>query len=350
MERISFETWHQTARFHNPLQEGRLDSQEIEVRIDPLTGHQSVANPGLAGKAKFLFPDSDPLYLEERARETRSQCFLCDGKWRRTTPRYPEQWGGEGRLVQGEAVLFPNLFPLSAYHAVIMLGNKHYRPLNDFPAALLKDGLAVAIEFIRRCYRADPQAKYFTINANYLFPAGASVIHPHLQILGSPFAGTHQRLLLTESGRYYRDTGRSYWLDLLETERYRQERHLGALGGSEWYTAFSPMGANEVQAVWPRCRHFLEWHEEDIEGMAEGLSRVLAAYHGMKLSTFNFSCFSGPLDEADDSFRCMLRLVNRQNAVPHYRTDDFYFQKLLKNEIIVNLPETLAATIRPYFS
>lgn len=350
MELISFESWQQTSRFHNPLKEGQLDVQQIEVRIDPLTGHQSVANSGLAGKAMFLFPDSDPAYLEQRAQATRSQCFLCDDKWRQTTPRYAAELVAEGRLVQGEAVLFPNLFPLSAYHAVVMLGNAHYRTLNDFPAALLEDGLSIALDFIRRCYQADSQAKYFTINANYLFPAGASVIHPHLQILGASFPGTHHRLLLMESERYFRDKGRSYWPDLLATERDRDKRYLGTLCGSEWYTAFSPMGANEVQAVWPHCSHFLEWGKADIQGMAEGLSRVLAAYHDMKLSTFNFSCFSGSLDGADGGFRCMLRMVNRQNAVPHYRTDDFYFQKLLRNEIIVNLPETLAAAMRPYFS
>lgn len=110
MRRISFESRHQTARFHSPLKNGQLDTQEIEVRVDPLTGHQSVANPGLADKAMFLFPDTDPAYLAQRALDTQKQCFLCEGKWQQTTPRYDHDLIAEGRLVKGEVVLFPTCF------------------------------------------------------------------------------------------------------------------------------------------------------------------------------------------------------------------------------------------------
>jgi hypothetical protein len=69
----------------------------------------------------------------------------------------------------------------------------------------------------------------------------------------------------------------------------------------------------------------------------------------MKFSTYNFSCFSGPVDRPSPQFRCLLRLVNRQNAIPHHRTDDYFFQKLLKNEIIIQRPEKLATFLRGYF-
>jgi UDPglucose--hexose-1-phosphate uridylyltransferase len=349
MARISFDSWQQTACFHNPLNGGQLDRQPIEVRLDPLTGHQSIFNAALEDKAGILFPDTDADYLQQRAAETRAQCFLCDERWRETTPRYPEELCPGGRLERGEAVLFPNLFPLAGYHAVVMVGKQHFRTLDNFPAELLCDALGVALDFIRRCVESDAQARYFTINANYLFPAGASVLHPHLQILGSPFPGTHHRLLLDQSRDYFRATGSCYWTDLAAAERELGARSLGDPGRSDWFTAFSPIGANEVNGVWPEASHFLEWGEEDIRELANGLSRVLQAYHAMKLSTFNLSCFSGPLAHESPEFRCMLRLINRQNVAPHYRTDDYYFQKLLKNEIIINRPEHLATLIRGYF-
>ena len=350
MAAISFKTWQQTARFHNPLKGGQWDEQELEVRLDPLLGHQSLFNGALEGKGSILFPDTDDGYLRQRAEETKGSCFLCEDRWRQTTPRYGEDLlPDEGRLVRGGIVLFPNLFPLAAYHAVIRLGDQHFRTLDDFPLSLLEDAFSVSIEFIRRCYQADPKTIYFTINANYLFPAGASVLHPHLQILGSPFPGTHHQLLLEKSREYFKKERSCYWSDLVEAEEQGEARYLGSMATSRWITAFSPMGSNEVNAIWPESSHFLQWGEADIRGMAEGLSRVLRAYHEMKLSTFNFSCFSGPLDEAGSEFRCMLRLVNRQNAAPHYRTDDYYFQKLLKNEIIVKRPEHLAAFVRRYF-
>jgi UDPglucose--hexose-1-phosphate uridylyltransferase len=349
MTSIQFDSWQQTAHFHNPLHGGVLDAQQIEVRLDPLTGHQSVFNAALEDKAGILFPDTDPGYLRQRAAETRTQCFLCEARWRHTTPRYPETLIPGGRMERGAAVLFPNLFPLAAYHAVVMLDDEHFRTLDNFPAELLGDALGVALDFIGRCHQVDPRALYFTINANYLFPAGASVLHPHLQVLGGPHPGTHHRLLLERSQHYLLETGSCYWSDLASAEE-NGPRFLGKLGSSRWLTAFSPMGANEVNGVWPTASHFLEWGDEDIRTMAEGLSRILQAYHALNFSTFNFSCFSGPLDRTSPEFRCLVRLINRQNAAPHYRTDDFYFQKLLRNEIIIRRPEHLAAFIRSTFA
>jgi galactose-1-phosphate uridylyltransferase len=349
MTAVSFESWQQTARFHNPLKGGQWDEQELEVRLDPLLGHQSLFNAALEDKGSILFPDTDDAYLRQRAEETKAACFLCEERWRQTTPHYGEELLPDGgRLVRGGVVLFPNLFPLAAYHAVIRLGDQHFRSLDDFPLSLLEDAFSVSIDFIKRCYQADPSMLYFTINANYLFPAGASVLHPHLQILGSPHPGTHHRLLLEKSRQYFQKEQSCYWSDLLAEEE-GGARYLGGLETSRWLTAFSPIGSNEINGVWPGGSHFLEWRDADIRGMAEGVSRVLRAYHDMKLSTFNLSCFSGPLDGTSPEFRCMLRLVNRQNAAPHYRTDDYYFQKLLKNEIIVKRPEHLASFVRGYF-
>ncbi|HIJ77267.1 MAG TPA: hypothetical protein HPP81_11225, partial [Deltaproteobacteria bacterium] len=80
MPGIAFESLKQTAIFHSPLKDGNLDKQQIEVRLDPLTGHQSIFNAGLEGKTSVLFPDTDCDYLEMQAEQTRRQCFLCDGK------------------------------------------------------------------------------------------------------------------------------------------------------------------------------------------------------------------------------------------------------------------------------
>ena len=349
MGAIRFERRYESAHFHNPLKGGALDAQQIETRLDPLTHHQSVFNSAIEGKSALLFPDTDEDYLLQRSEATKEKCFLCDDRWRVLTPQYGTGILPEGRLIRGEAVLFPNLFPLAAYHAVVMLGGRHHRLLDDFPPDLLRDAFEVSVEFIRRCHESDSRTAYFTINANYLFPAGASVVHPHFQVLGSRYPGTHHRMLLENSRQYFESTGTCYWTDLLAAEEKADARLIGRTGGCEWFAAFSPLGANEIDAVWPGRRHFLEWTDAEFEGVAEGLSRVLRAYHGMKLSTFNLSCFSGPLDHPGPEFRCFLRLVNRQNVAPHYRADDYYFQKLLRNEIIVRRPEELASFVRGYF-
>ncbi|MDR3555319.1 MAG: hypothetical protein P4L55_11235 [Syntrophobacteraceae bacterium] len=349
MSKISFKTWKQVVEFHSPLKNGELDRQTIEIRQDPLTGHQSMLNEAFQGKIAFAFPETDYEYLRRRMDETREQCFMCDGKWRATSPRYPERLLPGGRLEKGEAVLFPNLFPLSAYHAVVKVGEKHGRTLDEFSPALLFDALSVSLEFIRRCFQADPDTPYFTINANFLPPAGSSIMHPHLQVIGSPMPSTHLRLLLENSLAYQRDKDSCYWTDLIETEKQSGQRWLGEIGKSSWFTAFSPTGVNEVNALWPGKSNFSEWDDHDLHSMAEGISRILLSYHQLKFSSFNFSCFSGPMGKSCPEFCCLLRLINRQNMHLHYRADDFYLQKLLKDEIIIYPPEYLASLMRKEF-
>jgi galactose-1-phosphate uridylyltransferase len=346
---LQWTSWIETARFHSPLRNGALEEQTIEVRRDPLTGHQSIYNPALEGKTSILFPPTDEAYLKERAAASAAACFLCDGKWRTMTPTYPEELIPGGRLIKGESVLFPNLFPLGAYHAVVMVGSRHHRRLDDFPEALLQDALSLAVDFVRRCRAQTPEIRYFTINANYLFPAGASVTHPHLQILGGVEPGTHHRLLLDASKAYKERTGTRYWDDLTASEQATAQRFIAEIDGTHWMAAYSPMGVNEILAVYPHAADFLAWTEREIAATAVGLRNVLRGYHALGFSTFNFSCYSGPLGADDGSFACVLRMVNRQNVTPHYRTDDYYFQKLLKNEIMILRPEKLAELMRAHF-
>ncbi len=349
MSKIDFEINQQISRFHSPLKRGELETQTLEVRSDPLTGHQSVLNTGLEGKAQILFPDTDEEYLEDRAKETINTCFLCPENWQEKIPRYPKDFLSEGLMKEGQATLFPNLFPVGAYHAVVRIGDRHFRRLNELPADLLNDGLLVSLKFLKHCFEYDPNLRYCTINANYLFPAGASIIHPHFQVIASPTPSTHHQLLLERSKTYMEKHQSCYWTDLVEKEKELGERWIGQINSSSWITAFSPMGYNEVQAIWPEQQSFLHLEGKDIGYLAEGLEKVLQVYHNMKLSTFNFSFFSAPLGEKAPEFRCFFRILNRQNVIPHHRTDDYFFQKILKNELIIHRPEKLAEWMRTYF-
>ncbi len=349
MAQIQFKTNRQKSVFHNPLEDMQLTSQELEIRTDPLTGRQSVLNSGLEGKIQILFPDTDYQYLEQRGQQTRETCFLCPADWHRNTPAYPEDFLPQGRLEHGQAALFPNLFPIGAYHSVIRLGDHHLRKLDDFPEQLLMDGFAVALDFVRRCHEYDPSMRYATLNANYLFPAGASLIHPHFQIINSPTPCTQHQLLLEKSEEYMKLHNTSFWEDLVQEEASLDQRWIGTINNAHWIAAFAPMGFNEIQVIWPGRKSFLQWTDQDVSGLARGLSYILGVWHEMKLSTFNFTCFSAPLDQDTPSFCCFMRMVNRQNVMPHHRTDDYFFQKLMHNELILNRPEELAARMKKGF-
>jgi galactose-1-phosphate uridylyltransferase len=349
MTRIEFRTKPQEAAFHSPLHDMELVRQALELRFDPLTGRQSIYNSALADKAAAAFPETDFDYLQHRAEATRERCFLCSQDWKKHTPTYPEALIPTGILERGQAALFPNLFPVAPFHSLIRVGDKHLRTLDDFPIDLLADAFSVALEFVLACHAYDPGMRYATMNANYQLPAGASLMHPHFQILGSSEASTHHAQLLEKSAEYRARNGGSYWLDLVEEEKDRGERWIGQINQSCWMTSFAPMGQNEVLAVWPWRQSFLDWSEQDVWDLAAGLSHVLRVWHQMRLSSFNFSCFSAPLGEDSPHFCSVLRMVTRQNVIPDHRTDDYFLQKLMRNELILNRPEKLAQWMRKDF-
>jgi galactose-1-phosphate uridylyltransferase len=339
----------ETVRFHSPLQGGELVEHTLETREDPLTGHRSVSCSALQDKAEALFPATDWDYLRRTTEETAASCFLCPEDWRQKVPSYPADFLSEGTLERGDAALFPNLFPIGPYHAVVRLGDRHIRTLGEMPAQLLRDGLEVAAEFVRRCWEYDPAMRYATINANHLFPAGASLVHPHFQVLVGSVPSTHHELLLGKSEEYMQRTGSCYWEDLVAREEESGERWIGRTGPWCWMSAFSPKGLNEIQAVLPKSRSIADWTENEPEDLARGLSAILQAYHQMGQSTYTMTLFSAPPGGDHDEFRCLLRLMNRQNVMPHYRTDDYFFQKIMGNELILTRPEALAARMRKAF-
>ena len=343
---IRFEKHVQKSTFHNPMRGNELDTQEITIRRDPLTGGQSAFNPVLEDKVAAFFGPSDQALIDRLAQESQARCFLCGDTWKLATPTYPKELVPEGRIRVGEAVLFPNLFPVAQVHAVIRVGDRHYVRLGDFEPAMILEALQASSKFVKALASLEPDVRYLTINGNYLHPAGASIPHPHFQIVGADLPFTYMEGLLHHSRRYLKEQGTCYWSDLVEEEKGLGERYIGQTGTTSWIASFSPQGTNEVLGILPARRDFPEMDEDDLRGLAEGLCFVLKGYDSMGISTFNFAVYSGPLGGEDDSLRCFIRIISRQNVYENYRTDDYFLQKLLRNELILTPPEILATTMR----
>jgi hypothetical protein len=79
----------------------QLLRMSIEVRVDPLTGHTSRILP-----ARGLMPQSD-FDLEAFADENQPSCPFCSERIEQLTPRLAPKISRAGRIVRGEAVLFP---------------------------------------------------------------------------------------------------------------------------------------------------------------------------------------------------------------------------------------------------
>lgn len=345
---IEFVKHTQKSVIYNPMMNNALDTQALEIRRDPLTGAQSVFNPRLEDKVAMFISGCDVALIERMARESEPRCFLCGDRWQSMTPTYPPEVVPTGRIQVGQAVLFPNIFPAGQIHAVIRVGEKHYVPLDAFDPDRVAEALEAAL-MLAECLAKDQTVHYLTINGNYLGPAGASIAHPHFQVMGGDLPFTYLATLLRLGGQYFRTNHRCYWTDLVETEAGRGERFIGASGPVQWLTAFSPQGTNEVMGVLPERAHFLEMDRQDVRGLADGMVKILRGYAAMGISTFNFAVYSGPLKKRDEAFRCFIRIISRQNVYENYRTDDYFLQKLLRNELILTPPEVLAGNMQRFF-
>lgn len=348
MARISFESVASDVRFLNPMKEFAEDVQTLQIRKDPLLGDTSVFNPELKDKAQIFFGQCDQELIKRLVEDTAKTCFFCGDGVAKSTPRFLPDFSSEGRIRVGEALLFPNLFSLGTYHPVIRLCDAHFLKLSEFTPDLVGNGFLAAQQFIRIAYEKDPDVAYAAVTANYLFPAGASLVHPHLQMIAVPMPYSYQARMLEACSRWQQENNSSYFDDLLAEEQ-GGSRYIGKTGDWQWLTPFSPLGNNEVTAVHEHKADLNELTAADINSLSAGIARVLTYYETLGHLSYNYALYSVRKERNDAGFRLYLKIITRQNLYPNYRNDDYFLQKLLQSELIINPPEEIAAELRKNF-
>ena len=348
MASIIFDRFESLFRILNPFNEFAEEEHRVEVRKDPLLHDTSIYNPFLKDKAKAFFGQNDGELLDKLARETAEGCIFCGDFVRTKTARYPDAVMPGGRMELGEAVLFANLFSLAPHHPVIVLSNSHFLKPREIKADLLADGFQLSRTYLKDIYERDAAMAFATVNANYLLPAGASLVHPHMQMLISDLPYTYHGRLLDGAAEYQSRSGTSYFADLISVEKTRKERYICRSGNWHWMAAYSPMGSNEIVALHDEESDLGRITVKDLRDLSDGITHVLALYEELGHLSFNFTLYSA---RGGDSvgFRCLFKIVNRQNLYPNYRNDDYFLQKMLQSELILTPPEDLAKEARAYF-
>ncbi len=322
-----------TAEMAVPGRDG-LTAVRIEVRLDPLTGHSSRILPD-----RGLMPANE-FDLEAFARENQPRCPFCAGRIGERTPRFPERIVPGGRIVHGDAVLFPNLHAYSSHSCVsVYSAELHYLPLGRITARLMADNLATQVEFAQAVMRADPPSRWASINANHMLPSGSSLFHPHLQGIVDAHPTTYQRLLADVPPERY-----SAYLD---AERRAGERHLGNTGEVEWLASFAPLAPAELRAFAPAVASPAELDESLIAELAHGLVLALSAYAEMGYESFNLAMYGAPPDSP--GYPLNLRLALRSNLKPFYRSDSTFLERLHWEGAVDIAPEAIAERLRGRF-
>ena len=349
MPNIQYEKYESTFAILNPFNGFAEEEHRVEVRKDPLLRDTSVYNPFLKDKAKAFFGQNDQELLGRISADPEGNCIFCGENARTRTARYPDGRIPGGRMEQGEAVLFANLFSLAMHHPVIVLSHAHFLMPSQITPAILGDGFLLARTYLKDACERDPALAFATVNANYLFPAGASLVHPHMQMLATRVPYTYHARLLDGVSHYLMQNGTHYFADLIAEELSRGERYISRQGAWHWIAPFSPMGSSEIMAVHDNESDLARITVKDLRDLSDGIAKVLALYEGRGHLSFNYSLYSAKGGETV-GFRCLFKIVNRQNIYTNYRNDDYFLQKLLQTELVLTLPEELAAEARKYFA
>jgi len=344
---IKFNKHVSEAVLHSPLKNFELDSQTIENRADPLTGWTGIIRTGRQFWQHMY--NTDEKLLLEIAEQTRGRCFFCPEKVSEATPRYPEEFIPGGRITVGEACLFPNLFAQKEQSAIAVISRQHFVPLDHFSPQLLTDAFKASSIYLKRLYEYKSVNYYCEIGFNYMFPGGASIPHPHLQILGSVWPTVLVSNLLEASRKYYQEQASGYWEDLVNTEKEVEERYIASMGNTEWLVPFAAMREDEVHGIVRNKSNFLEFDDGDWESLADGISRVLKFYKDGGLSSCNFALYSSPLGKKLDYFWAGVRIVSRPSVQALALSDMWFSQNLLYDGLVTKPPEEIASEVRSYF-
>lgn len=328
LEKIS-----ECARILDPRKGFSEAPQVVEVRIDPLTGGVSRVN-----LARGLRPKQD---MGGPAVQTPPDCPFCPQNIERETPKFPDEYIKGGRIRRGRAVVFPNLFPLADLHGVCVFTDEHKLDLDKFTKEDFADGLEASREFFR--IGAERGATFHFLGWNHLPNAGASILHPHFQLISSRSGLKGERDLFGACEAYWRREGRSYWSDLLEERA--SDRFVGEIDGILWIAPWAPLGTYEVIGFSTQgsCS-LMELDVGGIEALSEGIKGVLRGLWGLGARAVNMAIYSLP--EKKEWFSLNVRIMAR----PSGSTTDRAFLEIYGSEIgLTAPPEAYAKFIRSRF-
>ncbi|MEM2227102.1 MAG: hypothetical protein QW371_06215 [Candidatus Bathyarchaeia archaeon] len=347
MGRLKFERALHEVELCDPASGFAPEVQLVEHRRDPLTGALCRINIKRAGRVKEGARWGADTLAPPRVSE--ADCIFCTRNIEAMTPRFPDRFIKGGRFRVGSAILFPNLYPFSKYHGIAVMHEAHNPPLNKIDPGSLRDCIKACIEFLKVVRGRDPEAIYGSINWNHMPPAGASIIHPHLQTIADPVPTRLQSELLRCSESYFRRHGSNYWIDLIEAEAELGERVIHKGRSIVWLTSYAPMGNNEVLAISPGTSSIFELDGTRLEELSAGLSKILKGYWDLGIRSFNMSILPGPLDREVEYYSLNLRVVSRPSPEAHYTSDCGFMERIHLESVVESKPEAVAERLRGAF-
>lgn len=341
---IDFKIFKSESTFLDPRKNFKETVVNFQVRIDPLTGRT-----GHFSHFGAIKPQKLPLE-DYKKPEIKGFCPFCIENREKSTPKFKKEIIQEGRVVRGESVLIPNLFPYDIYSSVVIMTDEHVCPIDGFSEKRLFDAFYVGIDFLKRIKKIEPQLPYHIMSWNYMPPSGGGLVHPHQQFFASEFPGNQFMDEYKASKEFYEKSNMSFWDALIEQEERLNERFIGRLRKTVWLSSFVSLGLlGEIICIFPEIYSIDDFDEDAIKDLTLGLLKVFKYYKEAEIYSFNATIFFG--EENQRFFPCHFRIIPRTFlSMRDYAPDLNFFQSLLIEPVSVILPEELCKAVKKFFS
>jgi galactose-1-phosphate uridylyltransferase len=338
---LTFKTSDTTAVFLNPFLNFERSAVTCQLRWDPLTGRSG----RLAHFVGFKPAEADVSGFIEASGKN---CPFCPENVLALTPKFLPDQIPEGRLQQGESVLFPNLLPYDVHSALAVLCRQHYRSLSDFQPRLFVDAFTNCRTYLERVI-SDSSETYGLVTWNYMPAAGSSQVHPHFQVYATQAPGNFLQHLLSASQAYHSETGRWYWEDYIEEEIRRNERFIHQATHSIWLTDFVSLSVlSDVIAVFPGKQTFFDLDVSVLEETAQILCTVLDWLGRQGVYSLNMAWL--PARKGEEHHWLQLRISPRLYLAPHvWCTDTPSLVSQYQESFMIRSPEEVAGELKAFF-
>ncbi|HEU5016262.1 MAG TPA: galactose-1-phosphate uridylyltransferase [Roseiflexaceae bacterium] len=259
-------------------------------------GHAHVADlPAYAPDCPFC-PGNEELDLERLRVPDQGDWLL-----RVVQNRYPALQAGGERVRQFDGV--HRSISGVGYHEIVVESRLH----NTSPALeSVEDVERTLTAFQRRgmAVRNDPPVEQIVFFKNHGLSAGASLLHPHAQLLTLPVVPYDIRTRVQEARRYFDDNGACVMCDVRKEEEHE---HVRIVLESEWFTAFIPFAAYSPFHLWivPRCHRpsFIDASPDEVHDLSYVLREILRkVYFGLNDPDYNYIIRCAPEHERRSEF------------------------------------------------
>jgi UDPglucose--hexose-1-phosphate uridylyltransferase len=338
--------WFSTETVQGRLLEPSGDpaDRKIQIRINPISGRASRITFSRVNEKEA---GADHLPPPPPAAREISQCPFCRPQVLARTPRLIPKIHPDGRMTNGESLLFPNLFPYTPYSAVSLFDNTHFVEIGTATESSYTNCLVNCADYLKRVYHYDPSAVYMAITQNHLPSAGGSMVHPHLQVHADRVASNHHRSLYERALVHDQTFRRGIFADYAACEIGTGARHIGSTGPWEWMAAFAPEGFFEIWSIYAGRTSILALTENDWRHLAIGMIRVQKLYRSLYRNGYNFGLLA--VETAQRFLELRAVMVVRSNYAPWVRSDHTGFEVMLGDMATFTTPEETARLARGFW-